>query len=61
MCAPHAAGRVQEALLAPPSGRGAQRIGEVVADAPCFVRMRTRLGGTRMVDWRKGEHPTNIC
>jgi len=61
ICAPQAAARVQEALLAHPLGRGAQRIGEVVADAQCFVQMRTRFGGTRMVDWLTGEQLPRIC
>ena len=49
------------ALRGHPLGADAAIIGEVVADANRFVRMRTRLGGQRMVDWLDGEALPRIC
>jgi len=54
-----------EALLAVmrahPKGQGAAIVGEVLEDSRCFVRMKTQLGGTRMVDWLAGEQLPRIC
>ena len=44
-----------------PLGRDATRIGEVIADPARFVRMTTRIGGERMVDWLAGEQLPRIC
>lgn len=44
-----------------PLGRDAARIGCVAADARCFVQMRTRFGGQRMVDWLAGDPLPRIC
>lgn len=49
------------ALRAHPLGREAARIGEVIADARCFVQVRTAFGGRRMVDWLTGEQLPRIC
>lgn len=55
----------QEAALAAlhsdPLGSGAAVIGEVIDDDRCFVQMRTRFGGRRMVDWLAGESLPRIC
>jgi hydrogenase expression/formation protein HypE len=48
-------------MHAHPRGVHAARIGEVVADERRFVRMRTRLGGQRVVDWLSGEPLPRIC
>ena len=36
-------------------------IGEVIADPACFVRVATRIGGERIVDWLAGEQLPRIC
>jgi hydrogenase expression/formation protein HypE len=59
--APEAADGVLAAMRAHPLGRQAARIGEVLADEHRFVRMRTRFGGQRVVDWLSGEPLPRIC
>ena len=59
--APEAADAVLAAMCAHPLGARAQRIGTVVADEQRFVRMRTRFGGQRIVDWLSGEPLPRIC
>jgi hydrogenase expression/formation protein HypE len=59
--APDAADAVLAAMRAHPLGRAAARIGTVVADEHRFVRMRTRFGGERIVDWLSGEPLPRIC
>ncbi|GAP38830.1 hydrogenase expression/formation protein HypE [Piscinibacter sakaiensis] len=58
-------GAVAEAALAAlrdhPLGREACRIGEALADPQGFVRMDTRFGGCRVVDWLSGEQLPRIC
>lgn len=44
-----------------PLGKDARRIGEVVADDPGRVFMRTRIGGHRLVDMLRGEQLPRIC
>jgi hydrogenase expression/formation protein HypE len=44
-----------------PLGCKAAIIGEVVADHPEFVTMKTRVGGTRVVDMLSGEQLPRIC
>jgi hydrogenase expression/formation protein HypE len=48
-------------LRAHPLGRGAVRIGEVVADHPGRVVLRSRIGGLRVVDLLSGEQLPRIC
>jgi hydrogenase maturation factor len=36
-------------------------IGEVVADPHAFISMKTRFGGSRMVDWLAGDPLPRIC
>jgi hydrogenase expression/formation protein HypE len=55
------AGRLLAVLRAHPLGRDAMRIGEVIADPARFVRMVTRIGGERIVDWLAGEQLPRIC
>jgi len=52
---------VLAAMQAHPLGRGAAIIGEVVADNAGFVLMKTRIGGTRVVDMLSGEQLPRIC
>lgn len=48
-------------IRAHPKGRDAAIIGEVVTDQHALVRMKTRLGGMRVVDWIAGEQLPRIC
>lgn len=58
--AEHAA-RLLETMRGHPLGRNAVVIGEVTADPARFVRMATRIGGERIVDWLAGEQLPRIC
>ena len=49
------------AMRAHPLGRDAAIIGEVTADPPGVVLMKTRVGGTRIVDVLSGEQLPRIC
>ena len=55
------AGAVLAAMLSLPEGAGAARIGEVVADHPGMVTMRTIVGSERIVDMLVGEQLPRIC
>lgn len=48
-------------MQAHPKGRDAAVIGDVIADRHALVRMQTRLGGMRVVDWIAGEQLPRIC
>jgi hydrogenase expression/formation protein HypE len=52
---------VLAAMHALPEGAGAARIGEVVADHPGMVTMRTIVGSERIVDMLVGEQLPRIC
>ncbi|HUB67352.1 MAG TPA: hydrogenase expression/formation protein HypE [Candidatus Methylacidiphilales bacterium] len=56
-----AAGEVLAAMRAHPLGRDAAVIGEVTSDHPGFVLMKTRIGGSRVVDMLSGEQLPRIC
>ncbi len=58
---PEHASRVLETARQNQHGRDAQIIGEVVADHPGRVVMRTRTGGTRIIDMPLGEQLPRIC
>jgi hydrogenase expression/formation protein HypE len=49
------------ALRAHPLGREAAIVGEVVAEHPGKVMLRSRIGGTRVVDMLSGEQLPRIC
>ncbi|HUM03311.1 MAG TPA: hydrogenase expression/formation protein HypE [Thermoanaerobaculia bacterium] len=59
--APEAADAALDAIRSHPLGRLAARIGEVVADHPGQVVMRSRIGGQRIVDLLTGEQLPRIC
>ena len=61
ICPPEDADRLLSVMLAHPKGRDAAIVGRVLDDARCFVRMKTQLGGARMVDWLAGEQLPRIC
>lgn len=52
---------VLEAMRAHPLGRDASIIGEVTAEHPGMVFMKTRVGGSRIVDMLAGEQLPRIC
>jgi hydrogenase expression/formation protein HypE len=52
---------VLRALRAHPLGAEAAVIGEVVADQPAIVRLKTAFGGTRIVDLLVGDPLPRIC
>jgi hydrogenase expression/formation protein HypE len=49
------------AMRAHPLGAQAAVIGEVVDDPRCFVQLKTKTGGMRMMDWLAGEQLPRIC
>lgn len=53
--------KVLAALQAHPLGRAAAIIGEVVGEHSGMVTMKTRVGGTRIVDMLSGEQLPRIC
>lgn len=55
------AARVLAAMRAHPLGVDATMIGEVTPDPPGVVLMKTRVGGTRIVDVLSGEQLPRIC
>jgi len=56
-----AAEPVLTAVRAHPLGAEGAIIGEVVEEHPGFVTMKTRVGGTRVVDMLSGEQLPRIC
>jgi hydrogenase expression/formation protein HypE len=56
-----AADAVLAAMRGHPRGREAAIIGEVTADHAGFVLMKTRIGGTRVVEMLSGEQLPRIC
>jgi len=59
--APQAAQAVLDAMRAHPLGRDACMIGEVVAEHPRMVIMKTGIGGSRIIDTLFGEQLPRIC
>jgi len=59
--AAEAAEAVLEAMRSHPLGREAAIIGQVVADHPGMVTMRSRIGGLRIVEMLSGEQLPRIC
>jgi hydrogenase expression/formation protein HypE len=59
--APAAADTVFAAMRTHPLGNNSVIIGEVVADHPGTVIMKTRIGGSRVVDMLSGEQLPRIC
>ena len=59
--APETAEQALALMRAHPLGREAALIGEVVADHPGRVMMRSRVGGLRIVDMLSGEQLPRIC
>ena len=59
--APEDADRLLATLRAHPLGQGAALIGHAVAEHPKTVRMRSRIGGERVVPMLSGEQLPRIC
>lgn len=59
--APEVARIVLETMRAHPLGREAALIGEVRAEPPAMVFLRTELGGTRVLDMLVGDPLPRIC
>jgi hydrogenase expression/formation protein HypE len=59
--APDESSRVLETMRAHPAGKKAVVIGDVVAEHPGTVVMKTRIGGHRVVDMLSGEQLPRIC
>ena len=59
--APKSAESVLAAMQEENYGKNACIIGEVVADYPGKVFMKTRIGGTRIVDMLTGDQLPRIC
>jgi hydrogenase expression/formation protein HypE len=55
------ADRILLAMQAHPLGKSAAMIGDVTADHPGIVVMKTRVGGSRVVDMLSGEQLPRIC
>jgi len=58
---PNEAPSVLAVMRAHPLGTGAVIIGEVVPEHPGYLTMKTRVGGTRVVDMLTGEQLPRIC
>jgi hydrogenase expression/formation protein HypE len=58
---PEAAGLVLKSMHSHPLGKNAIVIGEVISDHPGIVVMKTRIGGSRVVDMLSGEQLPRIC
>lgn len=52
---------ILHAMLNHPLGKQSAIIDDVVADHPGVVFMKTRIGGTRIVDMLTGERLPRIC
>ncbi|AHK78709.1 hydrogenase [Ectothiorhodospira haloalkaliphila] len=61
ICPGHQAQALLAALHHHPLGREAAIIGQVVEDAHGLVRLKTRYGGMRHVEWLAGEALPRIC
>lgn len=59
--APESAPGVLEAMRSHPLGAGSVIIGKVVSGHPGIAMMKTRIGGTRVVDMISGEQLPRIC
>jgi hydrogenase expression/formation protein HypE len=61
LVAPEMAAAVLEQMRRHPHGKDAAIIGEVVAEHPGMVLMKTEIGGTRVLDVMFGEQLPRIC
>ena len=59
--APDAAELAVQTMQSSPQGERAAIVGEVTADNPGLVTLRSRIGGERVVDMLSGEQLPRIC
>ncbi len=60
-CSQQHAPALLAAIREHPQGKEAAIIGTVVEDPSCKVSMRTRFGGTRLLEWKWGDPLPRIC
>ncbi|MEK6571726.1 MAG: hydrogenase expression/formation protein HypE [Bacteroidota bacterium] len=58
---PEESGKVLQTMRSHPLGKDSVIIGEVVGDHPGTVVMKSRIGGTRIVDMLSGDQLPRIC
>lgn len=61
ICAPEEAEGLVSSMHQHPLGKEATIIGDVIEDPRWFVQLKTKLGGTRIMDWLVGEQSPRIC
>lgn len=61
ICAREDSDKLLAIMQSHPQGTQAAIIGEVIDDPRCFVQLRTKTGGMRMMDWLAGEQLPRIC
>jgi hydrogenase expression/formation protein HypE len=61
ICAEKDAPRLLAVMRAHPHGKDAAEIGRVTEDAERFVQLKTRFGGSRILDWLTAEQLPRIC
>ncbi len=61
ICPAEESKRLLEVMKANPLGRHAEIIGEVIEDPRHFVRLKTKFGSNRVLDWLVGEQLPRIC
>ncbi|MCF6353894.1 MAG: hydrogenase expression/formation protein HypE [Candidatus Polarisedimenticolaceae bacterium] len=61
ICTAESADALLEVMCSHPLGVQSAIIGEVVTDDQGLVQMKTRFGGSRVVDWLAGEPLPRIC
>lgn len=61
ICAAQDADKLIKTLQTHPLGKDAAIIGEVVDDPRHLVQLRTKFGGSRLLDWLSGEQLPRIC
>ena len=61
ICAPEDSERLIQAMCAHPLGSESAIIGQVVTDPLARVKIKTKLGGVRLIDWLLGDQLPRIC
>ncbi|MEZ5849680.1 MAG: hydrogenase expression/formation protein HypE [Hyphomicrobiaceae bacterium] len=61
ICTPEDAGAILDAMHAHAQGQEAAMIGMVIEDRHAMVQMRTKFGGSRVIDYLTGEQLPRIC
>lgn len=61
VCAKNDAEKLLAVMQSHPLGKQAEIVGQVIEDPNHFVQLKTKIGGTRIVDWLMGEQLPRIC